>query len=322
MKQISMMVIAVLTSYLSVMTSDDTRDLFAMAISTQKKQNHRDARTIITANLDNKQLTDTDFLNFFSKAINVVTFSAQHHTLNAPTPISCRDLTELDLSNGTLTTFPIGSWLQKMPHLKKLNLSKNKINSITSPFLNKIECCMASEEWCSYSLSTLNLSNNQLTELDLSIINNTPQLENANLSHNQLTTVIVPDPLHHRKICTIQLHNTNLTEQAKSKLIQHTTHETRLYEEHKSCVMCSGFLFGMLAGIGSGFAAGYTIQPSFVGVPVGILLSFAIPTISIPLSMYSAYCCIPAEQRAYQPFKFEWDEKVENTDTLLELNVE
>ena len=119
--------------------------------------------------------------------------------------------------------------------------------------------------------------------------------------------------LHHTTTSLLQF-------QYSAQPLKLNRHDTKPYEQHRDCVCFSTGILGMLGGLGSGLIAGYIIQPSLVGISVGCVLTFAIPTISIPLSMYAAYYCIPAEQRTYQPFIFEWNENAGNSDTLLELD--
>jgi len=217
--------LSLLASSLSIHTSDEN------------------SKNALHLNLNNKSLTDPAFSSILAAAPYAVTFSAQHHQLLAPQLVKdafkCEFLTELDLSNGDLMTFPIGAFAGAMPALKKLNLAHNQIISIASkndedyepPFIAPIW------RWNSKSLQELDVSHNQLTIFDLTIINNAPNLTSANFSHNTITEIKIPKwdvgeggCLNHRQTCTVQLQNTLLKSAHRELLEKHSARTTEQYE--------------------------------------------------------------------------------------------
>jgi Leucine-rich repeat (LRR) protein len=101
--------------------------------------------------------------------------------------LSCMHLTTLDLSNNQITNFLAD--IPTLPVLNELNLNGNRISKLPRlPFPK---------------LSVLLLSSNSLTDLDMSVLEQLPELQILDLSNNSIG--MVPPTLGLLKLTSLQL---------------------------------------------------------------------------------------------------------------------
>lgn len=298
-----------LVSMHSIVPADhETTQLF---LSARVATDAHDVRTILNANFDTKYITDHLLREFLAKATAVVTLSAKNNVLQNPQPVTSVYLTELNLSHGTLQSFPIGRFIVAMPRLKKIDLSYNQIVSIASN--NDVQqqggCDNPINPWNSFDLEQINVSNNKLTEFDLNLINNAPNMTHANFSDNPIAEVKTASEVSSRKCCIIVVSNTQLDKTKKQVLLKKCIQPTAKYNSTVTCGAITG-LFGLLIA-GGGIS---------LGVGIGSHLPVAASNILIPSLVFGGalvgglagcsigHCVTPKNKRTYKAFTFDFGE--------------
>jgi|GEM_PF-4957043 len=269
---------------------------------------HRTDKDDVTAvsriNFDNENITDEQLKQALTIASRLISFSANKHILNSPTFPYCASLTTLILSNGTLTTFPLGDALMKMPCLHKLVLSNNQIESIASDTDAAKNCrCAPQAPWKHTSLQELDLNGNLLTEFNMHIIENLPKLKKADFSDNPIARIAVPRQLNYspgREVCSIKLKNSSLTDVTQKALVEHGYSYTKIAARLETF----GILVGGISGGGTAVGLAFALCPTIGlwGIPPGVGL-IALGT-SAGLGL--PYIALPADKRTYQAYVFDF----------------
>lgn len=305
------------------LSASDTTNRDMQNLVLNARTDFNDIDSVRHINFDNKNLTDKELQNTLKITSNLVTLSAKYHILTSPQPMSASALTELNLSNGTLKLFPLGSFLELMP-LKKINLAYNHIASIASDndetkyygWCNngiqecKYGCCSSALKWQSTTLQELTLNNNQLTELDMHIIDNLPNLTIAHFSDNPLAEVKVVNYIQKRQHCTINLHNAALSLESKNLLELNNKKETSLYGDNKLNGCSVGFLSSFILGF-SGCMVYFvnnisTLNPIASGLSAGVLIPAVSFFVGGTIGYNIGHCLTPADKRTYKPFTFDF----------------
>jgi hypothetical protein len=214
------------------------------------------------------------------------------------------------------------------PNLKILKLAHNQITCIASnDVTERISCTICGPEykkaWHSDTLQELDLSHNKLTEFDLNLLNNAPNLTRTDFSHNEIRDVVVPKGIYHRQVCTVLLHHNQLGDAQKQLLYKNNSLYTKEYD---NCIY-RATIYGGVAGMLTG--------PFAVGTPIYIIYSVGVGLASGGLALGTtvgglligrasaraiAHYCYPKNKRMYQPFALELEAtEQDQNDEVVEL---
>lgn len=314
MKFVRCLCISLLASVGMLFSGDDERT--QLFLSARVATDTNDVRTILNANFDTKFMTDNLLHEFLTKATAVVTLSAKNNMLQNPHPVASVYLTELNLSHGTLQSFPIGEFIVVMPQLKKIDLSHNQIVSIVSD--NDVEprngCQNFIDPWKSYELEQINVSNNKLTEFDLQIIDNAPKMTQASFSDNPIADVKTPYNINYRRNCVILLRNTQLDAAKKQILFEKSIQSTEKYNNALFHGSLCGSAVLLITGMGTS-----------LGISIGLHTQIIIPTLMLGGTLVGGlagygfgHCMMPKNKRTYTAFTFDFGE----SDSSINVNAD
>lgn len=320
-----------LSSIVAYACDDDTRKRLLDARDDQEYISS--PASIRSLNFDNKNINDATLHSALTKADNLITLSAQHNALQNPQPVVCKFLTKIDFTKGNIEIFRIGDWVTAAPNLEILKLAHNKISSIASDTDTDIVLCGPCGQctvnngghiWRSYALQEVDLSHNALTEFDLNILNNAPNVIKADFSNNQIAEIKIPRQhrILHRQICTVLLHNNKLDQTAKAQLISCNRHITKEYEKSlRDAPVLSGIIG---TGIGSSVCFGVFFGKLLVGIdPLFLVLGTVLGGAGVcALSTYVVMrtCGYQESKNTYKPFVFEFEVSKSKDQVVVELD--
>ncbi len=132
------------------------------------------------------KITDNDYTkDLFTDPYSCKELKIHDHGLINPPVVNAHFLIKLDLSHGTLQQFDICNHLAGMPSLISLDLSHNELTLINAPKEEK----NSEQEGLFKHLESLNISHNQLQELDFNLLNRLKGLKVIDYSHNHITQI-------------------------------------------------------------------------------------------------------------------------------------
>jgi hypothetical protein len=226
--------------------------------------------------LDLSAIADKEYTTLLTTHPRLKLLSINKNALISPLPTKHTTLQNLIICTGTLQKFHIPYHLASLPNLVTLTLSNNQLQDVGN--VEPRSSCLDENAWQHTNLQNLDISNNQLSRLNIQIVETLPNLVTCNISSNLLDDVILPNgPFNHRKHqLQIIAHNTNINTTTQVAVINKTTRPTEVRER----------LMGI--GMGIGFGIGATV-PIFT--TASLLLQFPIPLEYLPLVIMGQNLC-------------------------------